>query len=73
MQKRFCFVVTTRLDFSYCTKLTDAAVQAVAGAFQQAEAFQDLDRLTGKISNFLQILQIFGGLVLGCIKTKFCK
>ena len=24
----------------------------------------------GKISN---ILQIFGGLVLGCIKTKFCK
>ena len=29
----------------------------------------------GKISSskFLQILQIFGGLVLGCIKTKFCK
>ena len=24
-----------------------------------------------KISNFLQILQFFGGLVLGCIKTKF--
>ena len=26
-----------------------------------------------KISKFCKILQIFSGLVLGCIKTKFCK
>ena len=26
-----------------------------------------------KLAIFLQNLQIFGGLVLGCIKTKFCK
>ena len=26
-----------------------------------------------KLANFGKILQIFGGLVLGCIKTKFCK
>ena len=27
----------------------------------------------GKIGKFCKFLQIFGGLVLGCIKTKFCK
>ena len=27
----------------------------------------------GKIGKFCKILQIFGGLVLGCIKTKVCK
>ena len=26
-----------------------------------------------KLANFCKILQNFGGLVLGCIKTKFCK
>ena len=26
-----------------------------------------------EIGKFCKILQIFGGLVLGCIKTKFCK
>ena len=26
-----------------------------------------------KLANFAKFLQIFGGLVLGCIKTKFCK
>ena len=27
----------------------------------------------GRVSKIGKILQIFGGLVLGCIKTKFCK
>ena len=30
-------------------------------------------RLTGKIGKCCKTLQIFGGLVLGCIKTRFCK
>ena len=29
--------------------------------------------MASKICKFYKILQIFGGLVLGCIKTKFCK
>jgi hypothetical protein len=28
---------------------------------------------SAKLANFAKILQIFSGLVLGCIKTKFCK
>ena len=30
-------------------------------------------RKISKIGKISKILQIFGGLVLGCIKTKFCK
>ena len=32
-----------------------------------------LRRRVSKIGKFCKILQIFSGLVLGCIKTKFCK
>ena len=28
---------------------------------------------SAKLANFAKFLQIFSGLVLGCIKTKFCK
>ena len=31
------------------------------------------DRSVREIGTLSKILQIFGGLVLGCIKTKFCK
>ena len=36
-------------------------------------AGSDENNLITKIGKFCKILQIFGGLVLGCIKTKFCK
>ena len=32
-----------------------------------------LDQISKLLVKFYKILQIFGGLVLGCIKTKFCK
>ena len=34
---------------------------------------ENFGKKLGKIAKFCKILQIFGGLVLGCTKTKFCK
>ena len=34
---------------------------------------REVGDLAMAISKFCKILQIFSGLVLGCIKTKFCK
>ena len=42
-----------------------------SGKPKNAHALQALK--VSKIDKFLKILQIFGGFVLGCIKTKFCK
>ena len=48
----------------------------VRGPPRRAEVAES-DRSRGlgsaKLSNFAKFLQIFSGLVLGCIKTKFCK
>ena len=46
------------------TSLVSAAAQAAAQA--AAEKAEEVPKIS-------KILQIFGGLVLGCIKTKFCK
>ena len=63
--------------------ITETALQRLrqgveAHAFRLPRRADDLEtRQVSKISkiraNFCKILQIFGGLVLGCIKTKFCK
>ena len=49
----------------------DQRIAAATGAF--APAVPPRGVRVSKIGKFCKILQIFGGLVLGCIKTKFCK
>ena len=45
----------------------------VAADLRSAPSYGMLRVRVSKIGKISKILQIFGGLVLGCIKTKFCK
>ena len=58
----------------------DLALRGAAGALRGFERPVERPRRPGvrrrlayKVCSILQILQFFGGLVLGCIKTKVCK
>ena len=50
----------------------DPAAAALQAATAQAALVSEGVRVR-KIGKIRKILQIFGGLALGCIKTKFCK
>ena len=47
--------------------------ETASGTRRASAAAAPAEASLGKLTKFCKILQIFGGLVLGCIKTKFCK
>ena len=58
------------------SRAEEAARAKRAGARKLAVAKERVEVRVSKIGEIIiisKILQIFGGLVLGCIKTKFCK
>ena len=50
-----------------------AVEELVQRAAQRPNSMPFLGVRVSKIGKISKILQFFGGLVLGCIKTKFCK
>ena len=50
-----------------------AAVDATEAEAKKARPLLMTGVRVSKIGKIIKILQIFSGLVLGCIKTKFCK
>ena len=72
---------TSNILPKFCQKLaTTLRVRPVRPGASRGRAYrraaflkQATNSKIGKFLQNLQILQIFGGLVLGCIKTKFCK
>ena len=62
-RKHFSVVVSWSTPFHGRERPTEKSLSVVVR--QQAEG------LVAKLANFAKILQIFAGLVLGCIKTKF--
>ena len=54
---------------------SDAGSESDAGLAPLSDAVEEVhfSKMRFRKMHFSKILQIFGGLVLGCIKTKFCK
>ena len=61
-------------DASGTSSALESARAVVVRVERDAEVAESITGLgVSKIGKMSKILQIFGGLVLGCIKTKFCK
>ena len=65
MQKRFCFVVTTRVDFEFCENLTDAAAQHLAQCPQlQTVNFEHCHNLTDAAAQHFELRDRFVSVVI---------
>ena len=58
---------------AYGTLPGGCGAETASGTRRASAAAAPAEASLGKLAKFCKILQIFGGLVLGCIKTKVCK
>ena len=66
------------IDFNHVVRLGVGEVLVYPDGMDKPPVGEGLNRMATvtwaqHFCNFANFLQIFGGLVLGCIKTKFCK